>query len=808
MKKFFVYSTIFIVLCAALGALGLSGLYWWASNDLPSFTKIADYRPPLVTTVYTRDGSVLGYFYREKRFLVSLDSMSSKLPMCFLAGEDDSFYQHDGIDLRAIFRAFIKNMQAGSIKQGGSTITQQIIKQLLLTSEKKYERKIKEAILAYRLERYLSKDEILTIYLNQIYLGAGAYGVEAAARTYFGKHSNELTLAECAILAGLTQSPSKYNPFRHPDQAEARQHYVLGRMLEMQWITQAEYDEAMNQELVYKSMEDPSWQQGAWYLEEVRRRLIDFLSEENMQKLGVVLPRYGEDAVYESGLHIYTAVDLHHQVAAEAALRKGLEDSSRRRGWAGPLRKLSKAEYEEFLQQEAVSSGVLEDGEWLKVLVTGVDAQGAHVRLGDYKGYISVSTMNWCRKPDPRLATDQVPAIKDARQVVEPGDVVWASVAVPKERKDTWTPGALTENDVVPLALQQYPAIQGALVSLDPANGDVLALVGGYSFQDSQFNRATQAKRQPGSAFKPIVYSTAMDNGFTPATMVLDAPIVYTDEVTAKVWRPENFEGTFNGPTLLRTALVKSLNLCTIRVAQKIGIPAIVERAKAMGLEGPFPLNLSVSLGATAVSPINLTEAYTTFARGGSWINHRVIRSIKDAWGENIASFESESHEAMSPQTAYIMSSLLKEVVRTGTGQRLKALNRPIGGKTGTTNDEQDAWFMGVTPYLVTGVYVGFDQLTPMGKWETGSRAASPIVLDYRMAVEDSYPVTDFPVPPGIVQVQIDAKSGHLAGPDSGETYFLPFKTGTQPTVMSGSPIRRGQQDDAKSGEDLLKQMF
>ncbi len=808
MKKLLILSLITLALLVALGALGLSGLYWWASKDLPGFTKIADYRPPLVTTVYTRDGSVLGYFYREKRFLVPLDGMASRLPMSFLAAEDDSFYRHDGIDLKAIARAFVVNMQAGTIRQGGSTITQQIIKQLLLTSERKYERKIKEAILAYRLERYLSKDEILTIYLNQIYLGAGAYGVEAAARTYFGKHASELSLAECALMAGLTQSPSKYNPLRHPDNAKARQAYVLRRMFELQWITQAEYDEAVAEELVFKSMEDPSWKQGAWYLEEVRRRLIDFLSEENMDRLGITLPRYGEDAVYESGLHVYTAVDLQHQSAAETALRKGLEDSSKRRGWAGPLRTLAENEYADFLQQERVTPETLVHGGWSKVLVTDVTAEGASVRLGDYQGYIPVATMHWCREPNPALATDQVPSVKDARTVVRSGDVVWASVNVPEKKRDAWAPSALTGKDIIPLALEQYPAVQGAMVSIDPTNGDVLALVGGYSFADSQFNRATQAKRQPGSAFKPIVYSTAMDNGFTPASIVLDAPIVYMDDATAKVWRPENFEGKFYGPTLLRTALVKSRNLCTIRVAQKVGIPSIVERAKAMGLEGPFPNNLAVSLGATAVTPMNLVEAYTTFARGGSWVNHRMIRSIQDAWGETLANFESQSHEAMSPQTAYIMATLLKEVVSDGTGFRLRVLKRPIGGKTGTSNDEQDAWFMAITPYLVTGTYVGFDQLTPMGKWETGARAASPIVRDYRLAVEENYPITDFPMPPGIVQVQIDAKTGQLAGPDTTESYFLPFKQGTQPTVMSGSSSRRDQQDEAKSGEDLLKQMF
>ena len=807
-KKFLLYSAIAAALLAVLGAAGLTGLYMWASKDLPGFTKIADYRPPLVTTVYDKSGGVLGYFYREKRFLVPLRNMPSQLPMAFLAAEDDSFYQHEGIDLRAIFRAFVTNLRAGHIKQGGSTITQQIIKQLLLTSERRYERKLKEAILAYRLERYLNKDEILTIYLNQIYLGASAYGVEAAARAYFGKHVEDLTLAEAAVLGGLPQAPSRYNPLKHPSSAKARQRYVLRRMLELNWITQAQHDEAINQPLEYKSMEDPSWKQGAWYLEEVRRRLIDYLSEENMARLGITLPRYGEDAVYESGLHVYTAIDMEHQQAAEKALRKSLEASTKRRGWRGPIQELTPDQYDLFLSKEEITPARLTDSTWNKVLVTDVTKKGAKVRFGLYEGYIPVATMHWARTPDPKVATDHVPSIKDARKIVKPGDIIWASVAVPENAKESWDPATITTDKIVPLALEQEPIVQGAMVSMDPTNGDVLALVGGYSFADSQFNRATQAKRQPGSAFKPIVYSTAMDMGYTPASIVLDAPIVYINQETSKLWRPENFEGKFYGPTLLRTALVKSRNLCTIRIAQKIGIPAIVARAKALGLDGPFPTDLSVCLGSVAVTPLNLTEAYTTFARGGTYVKHRMISSIKDAWGDPIASFESVPHEAMSPQTAYIMSSLLKEVVKGGTGWRLKELKRPIGGKTGTTNDERDAWFAGVTPYLVSIAYVGFDQLTPMGKWETGSRAASPIIRDYRLAVEKSYPVQDFSMPADIVQVRIDGKSGKLAGPSSTESYFLPFKKGSEPVIMSGTPAKRGQQDDVKSGEDLLKQMF
>lgn len=808
MKKILLYTCISVALLAALGTLAISGLYWWASKDLPSFTRINDYQPPLVTTVYARDGQVLGHFYREKRFLVSHEEMPDLVKRAFLAAEDDSFYDHDGVDPKAIFRAFIKNMRAGSIRQGGSTITQQIIKRLLLSSEKSYERKLKEAILAFRLERYLTKDEILTIYLNEIYLGAGAYGVEAAARTYFGKHINELSVAEAAILAGLPQAPSKYNPLRAPSSAKARQRYVLGRMLELGWIAQNDYDEAIKQPLVYKKMEDPSWTRGAWYLEEVRRQLISYLSEDNMRKLGIELPRYGEDAVYEAGLKVYTAVDLDYQDAAEKALRAGLEASSKRRGWQGPIQKIEPDLMEDFLQQQDVIPALLTDKHWLQVLVTKVDKAGAEVRFGDLKGYIPVKTMKWCRKPNPRVATDHVPSVKDARKVVAVGDVVWASVKVPEDLVASWAPEMLTEEDVVPLALEQHPKVQGAVVSMDPRTGDVLALVGGYSFAESQFNRATQAKRQPGSAFKPIVYSTAMDNGYTPASIVLDAPIVYTDQSTSKVWRPENFSGVFYGPTLLRTALVKSRNLCTIRVAKALGIPKVVERAKAMGLEGPFPFDLSVSLGSVAVSPFNLTEAYTTFSNNGQWVKGRLINSVKDAWGDDILSIETYKTQGMEAETAYIMSTLLKEVVQDGTGWRLKVLKRPIGGKTGTTNDEKDAWFVGVTPYLVTTAYVGFDQLTPMGKWETGSRAASPVVRDYLQAVITDYPEEDFEMPAGVIQVRIDASSGRIAGAFSQKSYFLPFKQGTQPMIMQGQRLTRELQDPVQSGEDLLKQMF
>lgn len=812
MKKFLKIFGIVAIFGLLAGVVGGVAVYMWASKDLPGFKNITDFKPPLVTTVYARDGQVLGYFYREKRFLVKLREIPEHTYRSFLAAEDSGFFEHEGIDLAAIMRAAVVNLKAGHIRQGGSTITQQIIKQLLLTSEKKYKRKLKEAILAYRLEHYLSKEEILTIYLNQIYLGAGAYGVEAAARQYFAKHVGELNIAESALIAGLVQSPSRYNPYRNMESARKRQLYVLDQMHQLGWITTEEYEEALAYPIELKSMPDISWKIGAYYLEEVRRWLIDYLSEDRVKKLGIALDRYGEDAVYESGLHVYTAVDIKHQAAAEKAMRHGLENSSKRRGWRGPVDNLPESEWQTFLSDNSVpplpeEGAEIDEDDWFKVLVTEVNSRGAVVKLtaeaGNGTAYMPVRTMHWCREIDPSKATEEVPSIKDARRIVKPGDIVWASY---------WDRGSKdpepARKDLPLVAIKQRPEVQGALVSIEPENGDVVALVGGYSFETSQFNRATQAERQPGSAFKPIVYSTALDNGFTPATMVLDAPFVYTDYSTDKVWRPENFEGVFYGPTLLRTALVKSRNLVTIRVAQKIGIRRIIDRAKALGLTPVFPEDLSVSLGSVAVSPINLCGAFTAFARGGEMVKPRMVLSVQSAWGEEIYTGEPETHQAISEQNAYIMSTLMKDVVRYGTGWRAKVLRRPLAGKTGTTNEERDAWYMGFSPYLLTGVYVGFDQITPMGKYETGSRAASPIWVEYRQAVENDYPEQDFPQPPGIVHARVDAASGKLAGPGTKESLFLPFYSGTEPTEAEGTPSRDGGSDAATTGEDLLKQMF
>jgi len=788
-KKLLILLVLLLFVGVVSGAAGLIGLYYWASSDLPSFRKITDYRPPLVTTIYTRDNKVLGYLYSEKRFLVTLSEMPDFLPKAFLAAEDATFYQHEGVDLSAIVRAMIKNLQRGGIRQGGSTITQQVIKRLLLSSEKSYKRKIKEAILAYRLEKYLTKDEILTIYLNQIYLGSRAYGVEAAARTYFGVHVGDLTLAQAALLAGLPQAPTRYSPFRDFQAAKNRQKYVLGRMLAQGWITQAQHDQAVAEPLVFKSMPDPSWEVAPFYLEEVRRELIT---------------RFGEDQVYNGGLHVHTAVDLKHQEAAERALREGLVASEKRRGYKPALEKLDKDKYADFLARSNVPSALLTPGRWLKALVTEAGAQGLTVRFGDKYGFIPAGEIGW------------------AKGRVEVGDLIWASVlAEPektgarKEEAEAPTPKgkkgkAAESKKAAPapsarpmwkLAMQLEPRIEGAIVSMDPRTGEVLACVGGFSFEKSQFNRATQSFRQPGSSFKPIVYSVAMDNGMTPATVVMDAPFSYRDPWSGQVWAPGNYEGSYAGPMTLRAALSKSKNLVTVRVAQQVGMKKIIARAQELGLRGEFVPYLPVSLGAVAVNLLDMIHAYSAFARDGSTITPRFVLDVKSPWGEELYVNKPEIKQVLTPQTAYIMDCMLKEVVRAGTATRVKVLGRPIAGKTGTTNDFQDAWFMGFSPYLLTGCYVGFDQPKPMGKGETGGRAALPIWLAYREAVENDYPVEDFSRPPGIVMANVDGVP-------------MAFKEGTERGSMA---IMDEEQEKAfftdpnaplGKGEDLLKQMF
>ncbi len=824
MKRFLYICLSLVLLGLSVAIVGAISVYVWASADLPNIQRIDDYRPPITSRVYARDGSQIGIFFKEKRTLIALDQMTPHLPAAFLAAEDAYFYSHEGINPIAIARAFFVNLQSGTTRQGGSTITQQVIKRLLLTPERSYERKIKEAILAYRLESYLTKEDILTIYMNQIFLGSNAYGVEQAARTYFGKHAKDLTLAEAALIAGLPQAPSRYNPYRYPGAAKIRQKYVLERLYDLEWISKEEYDEALNQELVFTTMEENAGPESAYYLEEVRRLLIEELSAENMQKRGVFLPVYGEQALYELGLTIKTAMVPELQNAAYKALRQGLEITSKRQGWQGPVGQILESSFSAYRREQDFTPIDLADGAFVKALVTSVDKNSAKLALGDYSGTIKLEQMSWARKPNLKVSGLYAAKVSDARRVLAVGDIVWVSYFDENKAK-LEKKGELTEEESaiqkaqsfevlstfsqssdIPLALEQVPNVEGSLVSIEAQSGDVVALSGGYSFERSQFNRATQALRQPGSSFKPFVYSAALDKGYTPASIVLDAPVVYFNDATNDMWRPGNYEKNFRGPMLLRTALALSRNLCTIRVAQDIGVSSIIDRAKAMGFEGNFPKELSISLGAHSISPLNLTQAYTGFANQGLIVKPRFVLQVIDFNGRVILDYPTEQTQGISQQNAYLMASLLKEVVKHGTGRKANIFGQPLGGKTGTTNDERDAWFVAFTPSLVTSVFVGYDTPKPMGRSEIGGVAALPIFVDYAKEALPLYPKTDFVVPPGISFARVNALGQVTESSSDQRSYLLPFYLGTEPgqfdtQFSSGSP-ESGQE------EDLLKNLF
>ena len=629
-KKVFLWSFGLLFTLGILGCAAVAGLFYWASRDLPDLERLTGYEAPQATVILARDGSTIGTLATEKRYSITLKEMSPWLPMSFLAAEDDSFYQHHGVDPVAIVRAFIYNLRnkaSGGGQQGGSTITQQIIKQLLLSSERSYTRKMKEAILAYRLEHTVSKDDILQTYLNYIYLGQHSYGVEAAARTYFGKHASDITLAESAVIAGLPQAPSRYNPFRHPEAAKARQMYVLGRLRTLKWITEEQYQQAINEPLVYWSMPENRGGASKWYFEEARRLLVEFFTEENLRTLGIDTLKSGEEYVYTAGLTVRTAMDPVQQDAAGAALRRGLEELDKRQGWRGPVKKLSPAEVTEFREKSTFAPADLMGKAWVQAVVTAVDAKGARVLLGKgYTGYIPVANMSWARTPNRKISGWGAPAVRDARKVLNVNDLIMVSAAPvtvqaeggKKGKAATKTvdfdPATASPQKPITLLLQQEPLVQGALASVETQSGDVVALIGGYQFGDSHFNRATQARRQPGSSFKPVVYSTALDFGFTPTSSVLDGPFVYVNPYTNEVWRPGNYEKNFRGIMPLYEALTLSRNTCTVRLAHKVGISNVIQRAKMLGLEPHFPQELSISLGAVAVSPLRPTPPSPTRA--------------------------------------------------------------------------------------------------------------------------------------------------------------------------------------------------
>ena len=752
------WAFILLLICAVMSVFAAAGTYMYFSRDLPKITSLEDYQPSVVTTFYSEDDRKIAEFYKQRRIVVELSEMPEHLIQAFVATEDARFYEHEGIDLYSIMRAFFKNLEAGTIVQGGSTITQQVAKSFFLTPERSYTRKLKEAILAYRIDRYFTKDEILFLYLNQIYLGHGAYGVEAAAQNYFGKSAEDLTIGESAMLAGLPRAPSWYSPHRHFERARQRQIYVLNRMVSENFITNSEASEAMNTEMTIEKR--PNWFQETvpYYTEHVRR---------------IIKEQYGEKLLYTGGLKVYTAVDIEMQEKARKSVDKGLRDLDKRQGYRGPIRNIARNEIEAFSRklQEDIENKALHEGLIVQGVVVDVDDKKnkTTVRIGKKVGVIPVENMRWARKPDPEVAAGVI-RVQRPGQVLQVGDVI-------RVRLESWD----GKNQHWNLSLEQTPKAQAALICMESDSSFVRAMVGGRKFSESQFNRATQSRRQPGSAFKPVVYAAALDKGYTPATVIADTSIVFTDEETDFTWKPDNYDNTFHGFTLLRDGLIHSRNVVTVKIMQDIGVDYVIDYARKLGIESQLDRNLSTALGSSGVSLLELVRAYGVFANQGTRQEPVFIRRIEDRNGNVIYEAPEEKESVIDKSTAYIITHLLEKVVTEGTGWRIRALKRPVAGKTGTTNNLYDAWFMGYTPRFVTGVWVGHDQEKSLGKNETGSRAASPIWLDYMQQILEGKPERVFPVPDNVVFAKIDAKTGLLPNEDSDKVINMCFKEGTVP---------------------------
>jgi len=750
--------------------------YLWSSN-LPYVGSVKDYRPPVITRIYSDDGQIIGRLWEEKRTVVPVSGLPPHLINAFVAAEDSRFFEHQGVDVQGIARAFLKNLSAGKVEQGGSTITQQVTKSLILKNvQKTYRRKVREAILSIQLEKSFPKEHILYLYLNQIYLGQGAYGVEEASQTYFHKPAKDLTLSEAALLAGLPQAPARYSPVAHFERAKARQKYVLTRMYEEGFITEKERDQALHATLEIYGKGINTFERAPYFAEHVRRYL---------------LKKYGKDLLYRGGLKVYTTLDLRMQGIGRDNLDEGLAELDKREGYRGPLKHLSAEEIKDYETQAtnefSVSNPKVDSV--VKGLVLKVDDKRKEVtiRLGKELACLPLKEMKWARKPDKEVAY-YAARVKKPSSVLEPGDVVMVRILKKHDdaasEKGTEKPTGFTWW----VGLEQTPKAQGALVCLDAETGEVKAMLGGRSFDDSQFNRAMQSRRQPGSAFKPLIYSAALDWGMTPVSIIMDSPYVSSPNAAGEVWKPKNYKEKFYGPTLIRTGLAKSRNVITVKILNKIGVQYAIDYARKMGIESELTPNLSLALGSSGVSLMELTRAYAAFANGGLLVKPLFIKRVLDRGGQVIEENQPETVPVLTRETAFVMTDLLKAVITEGTGWRVRELKRPVAGKTGTTNDLRDAWFMGYTPDLVTGVWVGYDDSQEMGKGETGSRAASPIWLNFMQEVLADAPVKDFQAPKGVVFAKIDGETGHLAGRYSKKSVFQAFKEGTEPTEYSPSP--------------------
>ncbi len=759
---------------AVIGICAIFYLINLYSKDLPNYKKLAHYEPAIATRVYANDGQLIEEYATEKRVFVAIEDIPETVKQAFLSAEDQNFYQHPGIDAKGVIRAIFVNLKnRGRNKRlvGASTITQQVAKNFLLTNEVSYERKIKEAIIAFRMEKTFTKDEILELYLNEIYFGKGRYGVAAASLGYFNKSLEELDISEIAYLAALPKAPNNYQIDRHYDAAKARRDWVLDRMRIDGYINEETMEEAQEKPLKLNPQKVLDTVDARYFNEDVRRELSQ---------------KYGEDALYEGGLVVKTTLNSKYQKIAVDALKTGLITYDRRHGWRGPIKNFSD------LNDWSVKLNALErpagaQKEWQLAVVLNLDSEQAEIGLKDnQKGILPLSQLKWARKWQKRQYLG--PVINKPADVLNMGDVILVEAI--KEKEQTYR-------------LQQIPDIQGAIIVIDPHTGRILAMHGGFDYTMSEFNRSSQALRQPGSAFKPFVYLTAMNNGFTPSHLVLDAPIVIDQGPGLEKWRPTNYSNEFYGLTPIRVGLEKSRNLMTVRLADYIGMDKVVDTAETFDIFDDMPNYLAMALGSAETTLLRLSNAYSMLVNNGKKITPTLIDRIQDRTGKTIFRHDQRNcvqcgdmlnwqnqdvpnlpdtrEQIVDSRTTYQVISMLEGVVQRGTGTKLKSLNRPIGGKTGTTNDSKDAWFIGFTPDLVVGTYIGFDDPRSLGKRETGASVAAPVVKDFFAHALKDQPITPFRIPEGVRLVRVNAKTGQLAQANDEAVIWEAFIPGTEP---------------------------
>ncbi|TCB19493.1 penicillin-binding protein 1A [Rhizobium leguminosarum bv. viciae] len=795
---FFGMACVLFLVAAAGVAIYLANV----AKDLPDYAVLNSYAPPVTTRVHAGNGALMAEYAKEKRLFLPIQAIPDRVKAAFLSAEDKNFYNHPGVDLTGLGRAILVNLQnfgSGRRPVGASTITQQVAKNFLLSSDQTIDRKIKEAILSFRIEQAYSKDKILELYLNEIFFGLNSYGIAGAALTYFNKSVTELTVAEAAYLASLPKGPANYHPFRHPEAALERRNWVIDRMVENGYVSQPDGEEAKKQPLgVTARTTGPSLFASDFFAEAVRRQLID---------------QYGEKVLYEGGLSVRTSLDPQMQLAARKALQDGLVTYDERRGFHGPIKQIdASGDWGKALADIPALSDV---PEWRLAVVLAVSDSTVDIGLQPAKD------------GSGKVAADRQRGTIDAR------NMQWAFRSADGARKTTKSPvGAVSPGDVVYVAklgddastsyrLQQPPKVQGGLVAMDPKTGRVLAMVGGFSYAQSEFNRATQAMRQPGSSFKPFVYAAAMDNGYTPASVIMDAPIEIVSG--GQVWRPENYGGESGGPSTLRSGIEHSRNLMTVRLANDLGMNIVAEYAERFGIYDHMMPVLSMSLGAGDTTVLRMVSAYSVIANGGKQIKPTLIDRIQDRYGKTIFRHEERLCEGcnagdwqnqeepnivdnretvLDPMTAYQITSMMQGVIQRGTAAgKVDLGGRDVAGKTGTTNDEKDAWFVGFTPDLVAGLYMGFDTPAPLGRGGTGGVLSAPIFNEFMQTAVKDMPESKFVIPPGMNLISIDRKTGMAAVDGDPNTIIEAFKPGTGP-ADSFSVIGM---DSTMAPEEILK---